>query len=96
MLLFDIVLLIPLTVILYLILRNTPKQYRMTLSLWLAFYISVPLFIFDYFYCGLYLGHGWSFLITYWYLTIYYLIPWLLCPALAHFIHWNNWGQTRI
>jgi hypothetical protein len=43
-------------------------------------YISVPLFIYDIFYCGFYLGHGASFFTKYWYLTVYYILPWILFP----------------
>ena len=49
-------------------------------SLWLAFYFTVPLFFYDLIYCGCYLGHGISFIWEYWYLTVYYILPWIIIP----------------
>lgn len=51
---------------------------RRRFAVWLAFYFTLPLAIFDYLYCGWYLGQGWGFLVSYWYLTVYYLVPWLV------------------
>lgn len=51
---------------------------RRALGGWLAFYFTVPLLALDYAYCGLFLGHGWSFLAPYWYLTAFHVIPWLV------------------
>ena len=51
---------------------------RLQLGLWLSFYFTVPFAILDYLYCGLFLGHGWEFLRRFWYLTVYYVIPWLI------------------
>ncbi len=82
MLIFDIIILILLTGFLYWLLKRTPQQFRSSLSFWLAFYITIPLFIYDYLYCGIYLGNGLTFVSTYWYLSVYYIIPWILCPAL--------------
>lgn len=83
MLLFDILLLIPLSLLIYWILNNTPQKHRARYSFWLAFYISVPLFLYDYLYCALYLGHGWSFLTRYWYLSVYYVVPWIISPGIS-------------
>lgn len=57
---------------------------RKPLAFWLSFYFTVPLMLLDYAYCGLYLGHGWSFLLTYWYLTAFYVIPWLILLPIAN------------
>ena len=51
---------------------------RRAFAVWLAFYFTVPLVIYDYLYCGWYLGYGWRFPAEYWYLTVYYVIPWLV------------------
>jgi hypothetical protein len=51
---------------------------RKMLGFWLSLYFTAPFVLFDYLYCGLYLGHGWEFLRRFWYLTIYYVIPWLI------------------
>jgi hypothetical protein len=55
-------------------------------SLWLAFYITVPLFVYDFLYCGYYLGYGIRFVWEYWYLTVYYIIPWLILPPMGWWI----------
>mgnify|MGYP001490965872 CR=1 FL=1 len=38
----------------------------------------------SYFYCGLHLGLGWAFLGRYWYLTAFYVIPWLIFVPIAY------------
>jgi len=50
---------------------------RLQRAFWISVYFTVPFAILDALYCGVYLGHGASFLRTYWYLTIFYLTPWL-------------------
>jgi len=62
--------------------------------LWLAFYFTVPLALYDYLYCGLLLGHGLGFLARYWYLTVYYLIPWRVLPALS--LHLERRGSRQV
>lgn len=57
---------------------------RKQLGFWLSFYFTVPLLVFDYLYCGLYLGIGWRFLAGYWYLTVFYFIPWLILVPTSH------------
>lgn len=49
----------------------------------IAFYMTVPLFGYDYLYLALHQRRGWSFLISHWYLTVFYVIPWLLMPMVA-------------
>lgn len=56
---------------------------RMPRALWLAFYFTVPLAALDAGYCGLYLGHGARFLSSYWYLTVFYVTPWIAFPSTA-------------
>ena len=81
---FDFLVLIPISAIVYFVLKRLRPERRLTVALWLAFYFTVPLALYDWLYCGLYLGHGVQFLWKYWYLTVYYAIPWvlLLCAAL--------------
>jgi len=79
----DALLLIPITAILYFVLRRLQPERRITIAIWLAFYFTVPLAVYDWIYCGLYLGHGAQFISTYWYLSVYYLIPWILFPLVA-------------
>ncbi len=84
---FDSLLLIPITAIVYFVLRPLRSERRLTVALWLAFYFTVPLALYDWLYCGLYLGHGVEFISTYWYLTVYYAIPWVLLPLMALFLN---------
>ncbi len=60
----------------YLLQRARPER-RMQLAFWYAFYFTVPLAGLDILYCGLYLGHGHDYLVKYWYLSVFYLSPWL-------------------
>ncbi|MEN7981933.1 MAG: hypothetical protein ABFQ65_00615 [Nanoarchaeota archaeon] len=49
-------------------------------SIWLAFYASVPLFIYDYIVIGLINGEGFNFLKTHWFLTAGYFLVWIFMP----------------
>ena len=81
---FVALLLIPIAAIVYFVLRRLHPGRRLTIALWLAFYYTVPLAIYDWLFCGLYLGHGVQFISRYWYLTVYYAIPWILLPLVAY------------
>lgn len=56
---------------------------RLQASFWVSFYGSAPFLIFDWLYCGVYLGRGVAFFSIYWYLTIYYVLPWIALPPAA-------------
>ena len=59
------------------LLRRVRDDARMSRAFWFSFYYTVPFAALDVVYCGWYLGHGAGFLAKYWYLTIFYLTPWL-------------------
>ena len=80
---FDSLVLIPIAAIACLFLKRMRPERRLTIACWLAFYFTVPLAVYDWLYCGLYLGHGVQFISRYWYLTVYYAIPWVLLPVTA-------------
>ena len=61
---------------LHVLLRGHPET-KMRRAIWISFYYTVPFAIFDWLYCGIYLGHGTAFVIRYWYLTVFYFTPWL-------------------
>jgi hypothetical protein len=65
-------------------LRGVRPERRIVSGAWFAFYFTVPLAALDYLYCGLHLGYGWGFLGTYWYLTAFYVIPWLVFVPVAY------------
>ena len=87
MILFVSILLIPFSIIIVFVFKPIKPQNRLKLSLWYAFYFTVPLAIYDLIYCGFYLGYGISFLIVFWFLSIYYVIPWILFPIIAQLLN---------
>ncbi len=50
---------------------------------WLALYLTIPLFIYDYLLLGVYKGLGLGFVKPYWYLTFFYFSFWLQFPYVA-------------
>lgn len=83
MAIFDLVVLVPITGVVYFVLRGVGGRRRVRVSVWIAFYFTVPLAVYDWLYCGVYLGHGMKFVSAFWYLSVYYVIPWILLPAVA-------------
>lgn len=59
------------------VLREGKDSTRMSRAFWLSFYYTLPLAVLDALYCGWYLGFGFSFFTKYWYLTVFYVTPWL-------------------
>ena len=92
---FDFLVLIPISAIVYFVLKRLRPERRLTIALWLAFYFTVPLALYDWLYCGLYLGHGIQFVFKYWYLSVYYAIPWVLLPLVALLLNRTRTGQME-
>jgi hypothetical protein len=90
MLVFDLAVLGPIWFLVYRRAKLAGPGRGLEVCLWLAFYISVPLFIYDLVYCGWYLGHSVFFLTKYWYLTVYYILPWILFPPMGLFMDKMN------
>jgi len=80
---FVVLLVIPIAAVVYVVLKPRRPAQRIPVSLWMAFYFTVPLAVYDWLYCGVYLGSGFQFIIQYWYLSVYYVIPWILLPFVA-------------
>jgi hypothetical protein len=80
MVIFDLAILSPIWFIIYRSAKHSKPGCGLKVCLWWSFYISFPLFIYDTIYCGFYLGHSISFLTKYWYITVYYILPWLIFP----------------
>ncbi len=93
---FDTLVLIPLSAVFLVVLSRAPRNRRTTLSLWIAFYFTVPLAIYDWIYCGLFLGHGLGFLLRYWYLSVYYVVPWPLLPCMAAVLNRRGAPQVAV
>ncbi|AVP99211.1 hypothetical protein C7S18_19490 [Ahniella affigens] len=69
------------------ILVRVPAQRRMRIAFWLSIYYTVPFAALDAWYCGIYLGHGAGNLWQYWYLTAFYLSPWLSLMPVARLLN---------
>jgi hypothetical protein len=59
------------------VLRRGRPGTRMRRAFWLSLYYTLPFAVLDAIYCGWYLGHGEGFVLKYWYLSVFYLTPWL-------------------
>jgi hypothetical protein len=77
---------------LLILLRIRPER-RMSRACWLSFYYTFPFAIYDWLYCGLYLGHGAGYLWTYWYLTVFYFSLWLTFMPTAYLL--NRFSDPR-
>ena len=101
MILFDLAILPPIWIVIYKSVRKAGPGRAFSASLWWAFYISLPLFIYDLVYAGIYLGYGLSFLWKFWYLTVYYVLPWMLFPPTGWLIDrrqnvvWNHLKNAK-
>jgi hypothetical protein len=94
MIIFDLAILPPIWLIVYLSAKKAKPGKGLTVCIWWSFYISFPLFIYDLLYVGIYLGDGLGFLCSYWYLTVYYILPWLLFPPTGWFIDQRGKSPT--
>ena len=57
--------------------RQKPER-ALGMAIALSFYFTVPFAALDTLWCGVHLGHGHRYLVQYWYLTVFYVIPWAL------------------
>ena len=83
MLAFELALLVAIIALLPRLFRPLSPDRRLRAAVWMSLYFTVPLAFYDWLYCGVHLGHGWAFLWRYWYLTVYYVVPWIVLPAVA-------------
>jgi hypothetical protein len=59
------------------VLRLGRAETRLNRAFWLSIYYTIPFALLDTLYCGVYLGYGAGFLSKYWYLSVFYITPWL-------------------
>ena len=52
-------------------------------AFWMVFYVSIPVFIFDFIVVGIVQNHGLSFLKSHWYITIAYFYVWIDLPLIG-------------
>lgn len=74
----------------FLIKKMFPGQEYFKNSLWLAFYLTVPLFIYDTIFIGIIGGEGLKFIPKYWYLTFFYFSFWLQFPLIGLLMEKNS------
>lgn len=60
------------------IISRQRDERRLSMSFALSFYFTVPFALLDTLYCGVWLRHGHQYLVQYWYLTVFYVIPWVV------------------
>jgi hypothetical protein len=58
------------------LLRSHPAN-RRARAFWCSVYYTSVFAVLDTLYCGIYLGRGAAYLTDYWYLTVFYVTPWL-------------------
>lgn len=80
------ILYIPLTPLL---LKLIDHQNYFKNSCWLALYLTLPLFTYDYIYIVLIGGDNLSFVFRYWYLSFFYFSFWIQFPLIATFMTKN-------
>jgi hypothetical protein len=59
------------------ILQRSRPENRWARAFWCSFYYTVIFAILDTLYCGIYLGYGADYLTRFWYLSVFYITPWL-------------------
>lgn len=64
-------------------------------SVWLAFYLTLPLFVYDYLLLAWYKGLGIEFVYPYWYLTFFYFSFWLQFPLIGYLMERNQRDQAN-
>ena len=64
----------------YTLLKFWTDNKHLNNSYWLAFYLTLPLFIYDYLLLALYRDLGIGFVVPYWYLTFFYFSFWIQFP----------------
>ncbi len=92
---FCVVVSVPLLLIFVRVLKQTRPDRRPSRAGWMAFYFTVPLAVYDWLYCGIYLGFGLRFLSQYWYLTVFYVIPWPVLLAVATLLNRRIASSTQ-
>ncbi len=90
MTIFDILVFPPIWFAVYFSAKHAQQKRGLSVSIMLSFYITVPLFIYDLIYCGFHLGYGMSFLWKYWYITVFYIVPWIVFPLTGRWIDNRN------
>lgn len=83
-----VVILIAVTVMYFPVTVYTLRSYwnngrHLVNSCWLALYLTLPLFIYDYLLLAIYKGLGIAFVFPYWYLSFFYVSFWIQFPLIG-------------
>ena len=73
----------------YLLKKMFPTKKYFKNSLWLAFYLTVPLFTYDVIFIGIIGGEGLKFIPKYWVLTFFYFSFWVQFPLIGLLMEQN-------
>ena len=65
-------------------LRQRQVTNKVTGAFWLSFYFTVPLFFYDLIYLGAYKALGLGLLVSHWYLSVFYITPWIISFGVAY------------
>lgn len=65
------------------LLKNMSRSSYYKTAFMLAFYFSFPFHIYDFIYLYLYKHLPISYLLNYWYLTFFSIVPWVVFPIIA-------------
>ena len=68
------------------LLRFMKEVNLFTVSIYFSLYATVGIFIFDFFYCGLYQGYELGFVKSHWLQTSGYFFPWFEIPIIGYFM----------
>lgn len=72
------------------IIKMFPGQEYFINSIWLAIYLTIPLFIYDTLFIGVIGGEGMAFIPKYWYLTFFYFSFWIQFPIIGLLMEKNT------
>ena len=64
-------------------------------SCWLALYLTLPLFVYDYLLLAVYQGLGIGFVFPYWYLSFFYFSFWIQFPLVGWWMQRTN-AQSEV
>ncbi|MEM7385300.1 MAG: hypothetical protein AAF514_10175 [Verrucomicrobiota bacterium] len=62
-------------------------------SLWLALYLTLPLFIYDYILLAVFWGLGIGFVFPFWYLSFFYFSFWIQFPLVGWWMEQGSKGS---
>ena len=96
MILFVTIVFFPIYGVGYYLIKHRRRGSKFAHAVRLSVYFTLPFFVYDFIYCAWYLDEGWTFLSRYWYLSIYYVIPWIVFPPTGFCLDRLEGGGTHV